>query len=506
MLNPPPLPSAPVPPPVDPRSLHVLGGALGVTVLLDFVLWSAHLGGAAVAIAIVLLGAVFAISARHHPPRLPLYLALAAASAVQALFELKPSTVGVSAILLLGIVGEGHFAHLATLATRWVEALPALLFPFPGWLRVRALCPDPAEMRAGAGRQMAKVRRVGQIALPAVLLAGVFAGFFAQGNAVFRQLVGDAFSRAFDWLMSIDLSPARFGFWLLVFTLLLSLLRPLKNGLGSWVAQCRLPRWERADASLGWWQSVSVLGVLNVLFCYVNTIDVVYLWSRASLPAGVNRSDFLHEGVQSLILAVLLSAAILVVLFQQRLAVGSRALQVLATAWVLQNLLVIGGVFLRLKLYVDDYDLSLLRVGVALFLTLVIAGYALLTIYFWRGKGLEWLLRANVLATFCLFFIVQFIDLNAAVARYNVDRWLRPRALQGDVNYLASLGHGAWPSMIDLAKQRRAVGLDFTGAMDRAAEEAKAELAVHDWRRWELRRTDRAEDMVAYRKRSAAQP
>ncbi len=425
---------------------------------------------------------------------------------MQALLELKPSTVGVAAILLLGIVGEGHFAHLATLAARWVEALPALFFPFPGWLRVRALCPNPAEMRAGAGRQMAKVWRVGQIALPALLLAGVFSGFFAQGNAVFRQLVGDAFTRAFDWLMSIDLSPGRFAFWLLVFTLLLSLLRPLKNGLGSWVAQCRLPRWERADASLGWWQSVSVLGVLNVLFCYVNTIDVVYLWSRASLPAGVNPSDFLHEGVQSLILAVLLSAAILVVLFQQRLAEGSRALQILATAWVLQNLLVIAGVFLRLKLYVDAFDLSLLRVGVALFLTLVIAGYALLTIYFWRGKGLEWLLRANVLATFCLFFIVQFIDLNSAVAQYNVARWLRPGARQGDVFYLASLGHGAWPAMIELTQKRRPASLDIMGLMDRAAEEAKAELAVHDWRRWEFRRTARAEELLAFRRKGAAQP
>jgi hypothetical protein len=486
--------------------LHVLGGALGLTALADFILWSAHLGGSAIAVAIVLFVAAFAVSARHHPRRLPLYIALAAASAVQALVELKPSTVAVSIVLLLGIVGEGHFAHLSTLFARWVEALPAALFPFPALLRLRALCPDPAEMRAGAGRQVAKVWRAGQIALPALLLAAVFTVFFAQGNAVFRQLVGDAFRHALDWLLAIDLSPTRFSFWVLVFILLVSLLRPLRNGLGARLAQCRLPRWERADASLGWWQSVSVLAVLNVLFCYVNTLDVVYLWSRAALPEGVNPSDFLHEGVQSLILAVLLSAAILVVLFQQRLADGSRALRVLSSAWVLQNLLVIAGVFLRLKLYVDAFEMSLLRVGVGLFLVLVVAGYALLTVYFWRGKGLEWLLRGNVLATFCLFLIVQFIDLNGAVANYNVGRWLRPGARVGDVAYLASLGHDAWPAMITLAQQRGpAVASELPGLMARAAQEANTEAAVKDWRRWELRRTQHMHELLEFRRKSLAQ-
>jgi hypothetical protein len=506
MSTPPPLPTAPVRPPPDPRSLHVLGGAVGLTVVADFVLWSPHLAGSAVAVAIVVLAAAFAISVRFHPPRLAVYIALAAASAVQAMLELKPSTVVVSLVLLLAIVGEGHFVHLPTLLARWVEALAAALFPFPALLRLRALCPEPAEMRAGAGRQIARVWRAGQIALPALVLAAVFTAFFAQGNAVFRQLAGDAFSRAVDWLLTIDVSPTRFTFWLLVFILLVSLLRPLRNGLGDRLAQCRLPRWERADASLGWWQSVSVLAVLNVLFCYVNTLDVVYLWSRAALPEGVNPSAFLHEGVQSLILAVLLSAAILVVLFQQRLADGSRTLHILSTAWVLQNLAVIAGVFLRLKLYVDAFELSLLRVGVALFLVLVIAGYALLTLYFWRGKGLEWLLRANVLATFCLFFTVQFIDLNGAVANYNVARWLRPGGRAGDLSYLASLGHDAWPAMLKLARERHPANADLTPLLDRAVQQANAEAMIHDWRRWELRRTQHVHDLLEFRRQSAWQP
>jgi hypothetical protein len=505
MSYPPLLPVPPPPPPADPRSPHVLAAALGVTVLLDFVLWTPHPGGAGLSITIVLLGAAFAISARHHPPRLPLYIALAAASAGQALVELKPSTVFVALILLVGMVGEGHFAHLTSLATRWVEALPAMLFPFPALLRMKALCPSPEEMRAGACRQIGKVWRVGQIATPALLLALVFAIFFAVGNPVFRQVVGDGISRCFDWLWSIDLSPTRFLFWLFVFTLLVSLLRPLRNGFGEWVAQRRLPRWERADPSLGWWQSVCVLGVLNVLFCYVNTLDAVYLWSRAALPQGVFPSEFLHEGVQSLILAVLLSAAILVVLFQQRLADNSRVLQVLATAWVVQNLVLIAGVFLRLKLYVDAFELSLLRVGVGLFLFLVIAGYALLTVYFWRGKGLEWLLRANALATFGLFFIVQFIDLKGGIANYNVGRWLRPGGRLGDVSYLASLGHDAWPAMIKLSRERRPASLDLVGLMDLAVHEANAELAVTDWRRWEHRRTRHVAEMLRYRRDSQAQ-
>ena len=83
-------------------------------------------------------------------------------------------------------------------------------------------------------------------------------------------------------------------------------------------------------------------------------------------------SEYVHEGVFSLIAAVLLSAVVLSGIFLQDSAVTGRGwLKGLAHLWILQNLVLIAGVFLRLKLYVDAYQFTVLRVYVACFLALV---------------------------------------------------------------------------------------------------------------------------------------
>ena len=69
----------------------------------------------------------------------------------------------------------------------------------------------------------------------------------------------------------------------------------------------------------------------------------------------------------------MLAAIILGMLFSQRPAVTrARGQRGLACFWIVQNLLLVGSVLLRLRMYVDAYQLSLLRVHLALFLLLVV--------------------------------------------------------------------------------------------------------------------------------------
>ena len=214
-------------------------------------------------------------------------------------------------------------------------------------------------------------------------------------------------------------------FWAFVAWVSLPLLRPSPAPARDrpWTKELpRLP--ELTTAGTARMQSAVTLGLLNALFCCVNTIDVVYLWARQKLPADVSYSAFVHKGVASLIMAAIFSAVLLAGMFQQARAVSEwRPLRVLGLLWIGQNLVLLAGVLLRVKLYLDAFDLTVTRVNLVFFLALVAAGFVLLAIHVWRQRTLGWLLHANMLAAFFLFYAIQFLDTNGFVARYNVNLW-----------------------------------------------------------------------------------
>jgi hypothetical protein len=257
-----------------------------------------------------------------------------------------------------------------------------------------------------------------------------------------------------------------------------------------------VPQLVRGDAGLAIWQSCAIFVTLNVLFFIVNSIDVIYLWgqdSAAALPQNVSFSAFVHQGVYSLIFAVLLSAVVIVAIFQQETRVTRHpVLKGLAWAWIAQNLLLIAGVVLRLKLYVDAYQLSELRVYVGCFLLLVTAGFVLLALHVARGKTLGTLVWRNVLATFALFFVLQFPDVSGWVARFNVAQWQRDATRTLDLAYLESMGPSAWPALCDVAssdaKQNGTVR-DAREIVRRLARTESEQEQLRDWPSYQARRT-----------------
>jgi hypothetical protein len=256
--------------------------------------------------------------------------------------------------------------------------------------------------------------------------------------------------------------------------------------------------------TLARWRSATVLAVLNALFFAANAIDVIYLWVNGAMPSGIGYSQFVHHGVYSLIAAVLLSAVVLVAIYQQASSVTDfTAVRTLSLAWIAQNLALIASVVLRLKLYVDAYQLSELRVYVGFFLLLVATGFGLLTWRIVRAKGLGWLLAANTFATFALFFTVQFLDVARWVADYNVARWQKDTRRTLDVGYLASLGPSAYRALIIAAEtpERPEAHDAFEVFQEKKRYEAER-LASVDWRSWQGRELRNARLLVQHQVRT----
>jgi hypothetical protein len=164
-------------------------------------------------------------------------------------------------------------------------------------------------------------------------------------------------------------------------------------------------------------------------------------------------------------------------------------LRMLGLLWIAQNLILLAGVILRVKMYVEAYQLTTLRMNLVFFLMLVGTGLILQAIALWRWKSLGWLLRANLLAVFSLFYSVQFIDTAGIVADYNVSLWEKSGGSRDlDMNYLRLLGPPAYAALerVSDSKEWRTAA-DARSVLAGERDEARNQLAHTPFASWQLR-------------------
>ncbi|MDA0814490.1 MAG: DUF4173 domain-containing protein [Verrucomicrobia bacterium] len=421
------------------------------------------------------------------------------ATAVQTVIE--PGFANGCLIIALTVYASGHFVHnhLHPYWRRFLEGgaglfwLPVSLlsgrFSIRQWLPSGGITPKLASGRTA-------LRCIWAV-LPAALICVPFALLLVGGNAVMLSVLGDLVDGVETFLNTIEFPDiARILFWGFVLVAMLALLgKGEPSRLLSWIGQ-RVPKSlpVPTDLAMGIWRTRLLLIAVNVLFFFANTTDVLYLWADAALPEDVTASAFVHHGVYTLIASVLLAALVLSLLWVQAPVVcrapGQRWL---AHLWIVQNLVLVSSVVLRLKLYVEFYQMSLLRVYVVCFLVLVSVGFILLAIRVHQERTMSWLLGANVLAVFGLFFVMQCWDEHRFVADWNIDA-ARSDAKAGkllDTAYLGSLGPAAWPGLHEVGSQPEVFGrwatADAKTILANEAEQYENRMATGGWQAWQWR-------------------
>lgn len=331
----------------------------------------------------------------------------------------------IAGLALLAWVGEKHDPAWGIIGS----ALKLIAAPFQGMaLAARtagALIHRPRAERSGIPEKHPLRTLVGLV-FPAIVVSGFFLWLLSLGNAALAEALSRATTQIGIWIENITFPDVpRFLFWFAtLFSGMLLFVPALRSASYSVVENTFKNR--RADPAapqhrkLQW---LLVLAGVNLVFLLTNTLDVIYLWIRRAAPSGVSSTSYLHEGVYSLIFVTILAGVLLAVLFNAGTAVSrSRPLRILGFAWVVQNVFLIGGVAFRLWLHIENFCLTPRRLGVAFFLVLVLAGFALLVLYIVREKSLRWLAGSNLLAVFTLFFVVQFFDINGWCATSAIER------------------------------------------------------------------------------------
>jgi hypothetical protein len=128
-----------------------------------------------------------------------------------------------------------------------------------------------------------------------------------------------------------------------------------------------------------------------------------------------------HKGTYLLIFSILLSMGILLYLFRgnQNFNEYNRWLRYGAYAWIFQNAVMSISVGIRVYHYIHNYGLAYKRIGVCLFLGLVVFGLITLTYKITRKRSGFFLWRINAWAVYTMLLLMSWVNWDLLITRHN---------------------------------------------------------------------------------------
>ncbi len=168
-----------------------------------------------------------------------------------------------------------------------------------------------------------------------------------------------------------------------------------------------------------------LLGMTNLLLLMVNGIDFCWLWIGFDYQKAGNLAQFVHEGTYLLIASILLSIWIILHFFKGNLNLYShnKTLKILSTAWILQNMFLAISVGLRNYHYIHQHGLAYKRIGVIIFLVLVLAGLISVLIKIHKIKSSFYLFRVNSWAVYLVMIVSSCFDWDMIIVKNNVNHF-----------------------------------------------------------------------------------
>ncbi|CCD93475.1 conserved membrane hypothetical protein [Bradyrhizobium sp. ORS 375] len=452
--------------------------ALGLVGLADALLYGAGSGGLA----------------------LPLFIAMLAATSILVNVALtsRPRLIGAAILFVAGLAPVVEQLGLLSFPIMVVMILSAVAFATHPtarrvWLPLTAvrdllligpfrLVPDMIMML----REHSLTRALLIWSIP-LTLGGVFAVLFAIANPVIAHWL-DALGTGSS---ASELSVARALFWLLA----LPMIWPFVHL--RWRQRSKPPRpiVDRGPDQppsilatvLGPATVIRSLILFNILFAIQTVLDGVYLWGHAALPNGVTHAEYAHRGAYVLIGTALLAAAFVIVADRaDNSAAGSPLIRPLIYLWVAQNVMLVVSSIQRLNMYIETYALTYWRVAALIWMILVAIGLVFIVLRTILDKPMAWLIRVNLLALSTALYVCTFVNLDAAIAGYNVahSRQAGQSGPSIDCDYLVSLGPEALPAL-DRAIRLMPVERLLASDRDRLVREQQSRMA--DWRSWSFR-------------------
>ncbi|MDD3220348.1 MAG: DUF4173 domain-containing protein [Lachnospiraceae bacterium] len=163
---------------------------------------------------------------------------------------------------------------------------------------------------------------------------------------------------------------------------------------------------------------ITFTAVIAVVYMFYSGIQIIYLFIglENGLPDGVTYSQYAHSGFWQLLFVSIINFCM--VLLCKNLFSESKILNVLLTVISLCTFVMIASAMYRMILYVQEYNLTFLRLLVLWFLFLLI--FIMLGTVFSIYKKEFPLFRYSVAVVACFYIVFSLAKPDYQIARYNV--------------------------------------------------------------------------------------
>jgi Domain of unknown function (DUF4173) len=460
-----------------------------LTALADWLFFRQRLGINVAIFLVAFAAAIMLLNLDRLRGREMIVAMVLVAAALLALVEeltLLSALAGLSAIALFAVIASGQSG--GPVAARIGDAvwlLASAPFRLVGDLTVASrIIRHAPRLEGSAGWFIAWIVPLG--------LGALFLVLFSSANPV----IGDFLARIDLGVLLSRGDPLRPVFWLLVLALIWPLLHArLSRRRASMTALL----WSASPAAspiaspvalndiFGTTAILRSLVLFNLLFAVQTCLDVVYLWSGATLPDGMTYASYAHRGAYPLIVAALLAGAFVLAAMRSD-AETSRMprIRMLVFLWIGQTVLLVISSIFRLNLYVHVYSLTYLRVAALIWMLLVAAGLLLIIARIALGKSNGWLIKCNAAVLAFTLYVCSLVNFAGLIAEFNVTHsWeMRREGEPIDVSYLCGLGVDALPAMMRLGEAQMPPS---RLAPCRVALQNQQIERAFDWRRWSYR-------------------
>ena len=182
---------------------------------------------------------------------------------------------------------------------------------------------------------------------------------------------------------------------------------------------------------------VVLIGLLNLLIVVFLITDITFIATNMDIRASVFSAQ-VHNGINALIASIIIAIAILLYVFRGDLNFykDNTLLKQLAFTWIILNCILVISIAIKNSQYIYYFGLTYKRIGVLMYLILVITGLITTLLKIDKVKNIWYLLRLNTKTAFMVLIISSTINWDYHITNYNLNY-----AQSMDFSYLIELSH-----------------------------------------------------------------
>lgn len=278
-----------------------------------------------------------------------------------------------------------------------------------------------------------------------IALCILFFGLYKQANPLFAENT--------KWInldfLSLNWFLFTFGAFFLVYPLFYhKTIKPIEN----WENNLSPATNKSIEADVSKIQTERFAGIslfifLNLMLVVLNVGDITSIWFNLSLPKDITHSDFVHNGVGTIIFSIMIATGLIMFLFRKNFNEfkNSKLLRLLVYAWIVQNLVMLFSTAIRNEIYIHTYNFTYKRAGVYVWLALAVIGLVITFVKIMNNRSNWYLVKNNFAIWFSVLSLCSLLNWDLLITRYNIaNKPLR----DVDFYYLFSLSDSNIPELI----------------------------------------------------------